>query len=107
MLSGVALIIVMMFAVLGVYFLSDVLTGLWCRERPENAVVLLAADTPEEMWDGVLNVRCRFPTSEIIVLHSRGGIGAPRLAASMKGVRFATPEDVGDVVRRCFGTGEV
>ena len=103
MLSGVALLIVMMFAVLGVYFLSEVLTGLWCREKPENTVVLLAADTPEEMWDGVLNVRCRFPSSEIIVLRSRSGAGQQRLEASMKGVCFATPENVGDVVRRCLG----
>ena len=33
MLSGVALIIVMMFAVLGVYFLSEVLTGTFFEKK--------------------------------------------------------------------------
>ena len=106
MLSGVALIVVMMFAVLGVYFLSDTLARLWCGERPKNTVILLAADSPEEMWSGVLNIRSRFPSGEIIVLHKKDGLGNLRLEASMKGVRFATVSDVGEVVCRCFGTQE-
>ena len=102
MLNGIALIIVTMFAVLGVYFLSDTLARLWCHEHPRNAIVLLSADSPEELWGGVLNVRSCMPHSEIIVLHRKDGLNCLRLEASMKGIRFATPDNVSEVIRRCF-----
>lgn len=105
MLSGIALIIVMMFAVLGVYFLSDTLARAWSSERPENAVVVLAADTPEEMWSGVLNIRSRLPSSEIIVLQRKDGLAGLRMESSLKGVRFATAGEIGEVVGRCFALG--
>ena len=53
MLSGVMLIIVTMFAVLGAYYLSDLLTNcLFRRRKAAEALVVLRADTSEQMWAG-------------------------------------------------------
>ena len=107
MLSGVALIVVMMFDVLGVYFLSDALAHLWCAERTDHAIVLLAVDSPEELWSRVLDIRSRMPAAEIVVMHHNEGLASMRLEASMEGVRFATAENVGDVICRCLALGAV
>ena len=50
MLSGVMLIIVTMFAVLGAYYLSDLLTNcLFRRRKAAEALVVLRADTSEQL----------------------------------------------------------
>ena len=82
MLSGVMLIIVTMFAVLGAYYLSDLLTNcLFRRRKAAEALVVLRADTSEQMWAGVLDARAALP------------------GAGMRGVAFATPDTLAQVVQ--------
>lgn len=69
MLSGVMLIIVTMFAVLGAYYLSDLLTNcLFRRRKAAEALVVLRADTSEQMWAGVLDARAALPDTAVVVL---------------------------------------
>ena len=69
MLSGVMLIIVTMFAVLGAYHLSDLLTNcLFRRRKAAEALVVLRADTSEQMWAGVLDARAALPDTAVVVL---------------------------------------
>ena len=104
MLSGVMLIIVTMFAVLGEYYLSDVLTrSLFHTRQIRNAVVLVATDSPEQMWAGVLDTRAKLPESEIILLCANANTIQPELEPSMQSVTFATPDTIGDAVCRCLG----
>lgn len=106
MLSGVLLIVVTMFAVLGAYYLSDVLAG--CarrRSRLCGAVVLLAADGAAQVWNGVLDVRARMPDAPVVVL-CREPVDAQRLEPSMKGVVFATPETLGETVCAQLGAAQ-
>ena len=98
MLSGIMLIVVTMFAVLGAYYVSEMLTRCLLRRRKlQNAVVLLAAHSPEEMWNGVLDVRAKLPESAVVVLCAQE-LELHRLEPSMKGVVFATPDTLGEVV---------
>ena len=84
MLSGVMLIIVTMFAVLGAYYLSDLLTNcLFRRRKAAEALVVLRADTSEQMWAGVLDARAALPDTAVVVLC----------------VAFATPDTLAQVVQ--------
>ncbi|MBP8855268.1 MAG: hypothetical protein KBG54_02050 [Oscillospiraceae bacterium] len=96
MLNGVMLIIVTMFAVLGAYFLSDVLTACIFRGNDiPRAVVLLSTGSLEQMWNGVLEVRQKNPDCEVIILCTGAVDEKARLEPSMRGVSFATPDTLG------------
>ncbi|WP_367925812.1 hypothetical protein [uncultured Ruthenibacterium sp.] len=98
MRSGVLLIVVTMFAALGVYYLLELAAGaLFRRGKLKNAVVLLAVGSTEEMWSNVLNVRSRLPESSVIVLCEKE-MDLVRLEPGLKGVVFASPDTVGDTV---------
>lgn len=98
MRSGIVLIVVTMFAALGVYYLLELAAGALFRQgKLKNAVVLLAAGSTEEMWSNVLNVRTRLPESSVIVLCEKQ-MDLARLEPGMKGVVFASPETVGETV---------
>lgn len=102
MLSGIMLIIVTMFAMLGAYYVSDLLTNFFIKKaKLKNAVVLLAAQSSEEMWNGVLNVRTKMPESVVVVLCAET-LECQRLEPSMKGVLFATPQSIGEVICKAF-----
>lgn len=105
MLSGIMLIIVTMFAVLGAYYLSDLLTACLFKSKTESRVaVLLAADRMEDVWNGVLDLRARIPQSTIVILCQTLPADTLRLEPSMQGVVFATPETLAEVVCRQFAT---
>ena len=55
MKSGVILIVITMFAVLGAYYLSD-LAAQWFagRKRLRRAVVVVSGESPEEIWENVM-----------------------------------------------------
>ncbi|MEG1381044.1 MAG: hypothetical protein RSC73_02270 [Ruthenibacterium sp.] len=107
MLSGVMLIIVTMFAVLGAYYLSDLLTVcLFKTSKVRSAIVLLATDAPEQMWNSVLAMRNKLPESEIIVLYQNTEILPRKLEPGMQRVLFATPETVGTILCGCLAMGE-
>lgn len=92
MLSGVMLIIVTMFAVLGAYYLSDLLTNcLFRRRKAAEALVVLRADTSEQMWAGVLDARAALPDTAVVVLCPQEDAFTPP-GAGMRGVAFATPD---------------
>lgn len=92
MLSGVMLIVVTMFAVLGAYYLSDVLTAcLFRRKKTGNALVVLRAQTGDEVWAGVLDVRAALPEVPVVVLGADESARRPP-KAGLRGVAFATPE---------------
>lgn len=99
MLSGIMLIIVTMFAVLGAYYLSDVLTMcLFKANRLQDAVVVLPSESLEQMWNGVLDVRRRLPEASIIVLSDRLEQHGKAMEPGMENVVFATPETIGALV---------
>ncbi|MEF9969651.1 MAG: hypothetical protein RSD54_02000 [Ruthenibacterium sp.] len=103
MLSGVMLIIVTMFAVLGAYYLSDLLTGcLFKTAQVHSAVVLLATDSPEQMWNSVLEMRSRLPDSEIVILCQNRDDIPEQLEAGMQRVLFATPDTVSEMLCGCL-----
>ena len=103
MLSGVMLIIVTMFAVLGAYYLSDLLTNcLFRRRKAAEALVVLRADTSEQMWAGVLDARAALPDTAVVVLCPQEDAFTPP-GAGMRGVAFATPDTLAQVVQ---ATGE-
>ena len=93
MLSGVMLIIVTMFAVLGAYYLSDLLTNCLAE-----ALVVLRADTSEQMWAGVLDARAALPDTAVVVLCPQEDAFTPP-GAGMRGVAFATPDTLAQVVQ--------
>lgn len=98
MLSGVMLIVVTMFAVLGAYYLSDLLTGcLFRRRKAEDALVVLRAETGDRMWSGVLDVRAVLPDIPVVVLCAEGETVSPP-GAGVRGVALATPETLAEVV---------
>ena len=89
MLSGVMLIIVTMFAVLGAYYLSDLLTNcLFRRRKAAEALVVLRADTSEQMWAGVLDARAALPDTAVVVLCPQEDAFTPP-GAGMRGVAYA------------------
>lgn len=101
MLSGIMLIIVTMFAVLGAYYLSDLLTGCLFKSNAKNRVaVLLATERVEDVWNGVLDLRARIPQSTIVILCQTLPDESQRLEPSMQGVLFATADTLADVVCR-------
>ena len=96
MLSGVMLIIVTMFAVLGAYYLSDLLTNcLFRRRKAAEALVVLRADTSEQMWAGVLDARAALPDTAVVVLCPQEDAFTPPGA----GMAFATPDTLAQVVQ--------
>ena len=98
MLSGVMLIVVTMFAVLGAYYLSDVLTGcLFRRKKAGEALVVLRAETGDRMWAGVLDVRAALPDIPVVVLCAEGETLSPP-GAGVRGVALATPETLAEVI---------
>ena len=98
MLSGVMLIIVTMFAVLGAYYLSDLLTNcLFRRRKAAEALVVLRADTSEQMWAGVLDARAALPDTAVVVRPQEDAFTPP--GAGMRGVAFATPDTLAQVVQ--------
>lgn len=99
MLSGVMLIIVTMFAVLGAYYLSDLLTeSLFRRKRFQDAVLLVAAQTQEEVWSGVLDARKKLPDAHVVVV-CPAELQLQPLEPGMQGVLFATADTLGSTVR--------
>ena len=99
MLSGIMLIFVTMFAVIGAYYLSDLLTAFLFRsKRQANVAVLMAGDRMEDVWNGVLDLRARLPQSTVVVLCKSLPADTQHLEPSMQNVLFATPETVGEVV---------
>ena len=98
MRSGLFLIVVTLFAALGVYYLLELAaSALFRRGKLKNAVVLLAVGSTEEMWNNVLHVRARLPESGVIVLCEKE-LDVARLEPGLKGVVFASPDTVGDTV---------
>ena len=98
MRSGLFLIVVTMFAALGVYYLLELAaSALFRRGKLKNAVVLLAVGSTEEMWNNVLHVRARLPESGVIVFCEKE-LDVARLEPGLKGVVFASPDTVGDTV---------
>ncbi|MEF9865348.1 MAG: hypothetical protein RR576_11235 [Oscillospiraceae bacterium] len=96
MLSGVMLIVITMFAVLGAYFLSDVLTScIFKSGKIPKAIVLLSTGKLDEMWNGITDIRQKNPECDIIVLCSGAMDEKERLEPSMRGVSFATKETIG------------
>ena len=99
MLSVIMLVIVTLFAVLGAYYVSDLLTeGMFRKRHISRITVLLATDCLEDMWNGVLDLRAKMPHTNIIVLCKEGTPTAQRREPSLRDVVFATPETVGAVV---------
>lgn len=107
MLSGVMLIVVTMFAVLGAYYLSDLLTVCFFKTKQvHSAVVLWATDSPEQMWNSVLEMRSKMPDSEIIIMRLSAEFAQEKQEPSMQRVLFATPETVGNVLCDCLAAEE-
>ena len=83
------LIIVTMFAVLGAY-LSDLLTNcLFRRRKAAEALVVLRADTSEQMWAGVLDARAALPDTAVVVLCPQEDAFTPPGAGMRCGLRYA------------------
>lgn len=102
MLSGVMLIVVTMFAVLGAYYLSDLLTNRLLRRKASgDAVVVLRAQSNEQVWAGVLDARAALPDAAVVVLRARESTLMPP-QAGMRGVAFATPETLAGTIQAQF-----
>lgn len=98
MLSGVMLIVVTMFAVLGAYYLSDLLTArLFRRKKLPGALLVVHADTGERVWENVLDAREALPDAPMVVLCTGEAAPLPP-GAGLRGVVFATRETLGGVV---------
>ena len=84
MLSGVMLIIVTMFAVLGAYYLSDLLTNCLFRRR--------------KVAEALVDARAALPDTAVVVLCPQEDAFTPP-GAGMRGVAFATPDTLAQVVQ--------
>jgi len=97
MLDGVMLILVTMFAVLGAYYLSEVLAEALLRDKDARAVAVVAAgDDPAKLWSSVLDVRVRLPRSTVIVVSDRPELCT--LEPGLQDVLFTAPDALGAAV---------
>ncbi len=102
MLSGVMLIVVTMFAVLGAYYLSDLLTRCLLRRKgTRDAVVVLRARTGERLWSDVLDLRALLPDLPVVVLCGKDGTPVPP-GTELRGVTMATADTLADSIRSQF-----
>lgn len=98
MLSGVMLVVVTTFAVLGAYYLTELLAqGLARHRKMPGAVVVLAPSKGGDVWGDVLDLRDRLPDAHVVVV-TAGACNLQGLEPSMKGVVFATADTVGPAV---------
>ncbi len=96
------LIVITMFAVLGAYYLSDVLMrGMARTGHTDSAVVLLAADTPESMWSGVMDVRGKLPELPVVIVCPERA-QPRRLEPGMRGVRFVSSDGLAPELREAL-----
>lgn len=96
------LIVITMFAVLGAYYLSDVLMrGMARAGHTDSAVVLLAADTPESMWSGVMDVRGKLPELPVVIVCPERA-QPRRLEPGMRGVRFVSSDGLAPELREAL-----
>lgn len=103
MLSGVMLIVITMFAVLGAYFLSEVLTDyVFKNSSAPKSVVVLANGSVEKVWNAVIEVRNKLPNCQIFVVCQNTTQSAENLQLPVKGVTFTTPENVGETINNAL-----
>lgn len=99
MLSGVMLIIVTMFAVLGAYFLSDILTEcIFKKNSAPKVIVVLASNGAEQVWNSVVDAKAKMPDTEIIVLCNSEPARCEAVVPSLRGVSFASSANIGQAV---------
>ncbi len=90
MLSGVMLIIVTMFAVLGVYYTAEVAAEFFAKRKLTRTVMVTAYSENEGIYETVMHLRRCVPECEVVVLCNDGNIACEKLAGSMRGVHFTT-----------------
>lgn len=99
MLSGVMLIIVTMFAVLGAYFLSDVLTEcIFKKNSAPKVIVVLAGGNAEQVWNSVVDAKTKMPDTEIIVLCNEEPLRCQEVVPSLRGVSYASADNLNQVI---------
>ena len=79
--------------------MSDLLTNCLFRRKAAEALVVLRADTSEQMWAGVLDARAALPDTAVVVLFPQEDAFTPPGAGMRGGVAFATPDTLAQVVQ--------
>ena len=79
--------------------LDDMYIDIGAKDREAaEALVVLRADTSEQMWAGVLDARAALPDTAVVVLCPQEDAFTPP-GAGMRGVAFATPDTLAQVVQ--------
>lgn len=94
MKSGVILIVITMFAVLGAYYLSDLVAQWFAgRKRLRQAVVVVTGESPEEIWENVMAVRGRMPELSVLAVYEQNQSACLR-EPGMKNIRVVAAEEL-------------
>lgn len=99
MLDGVLLIVVLMFAVFGLYCAAElILRAVSRRKDAAERVVILKAEKDFDVWEDVLDTRLQLPDVPIVVLCSKKAPLTPP-DAGWRGVVFAEDDTLSSAVR--------
>lgn len=98
MFEGVIIVITVLFISVVSYHAADVIAQRAAQKLLENAVVILAAGSLEEMWNCVLSTRTHFPHTQIIVLCESAATRSVALEASLQNVTFVTQGTIEEAV---------
>lgn len=98
MLSGVMLIIVTMFAVLGAYYTAELAAEFFAKKQLTRTVLVTMCTDNNGAYDAVMNARRAAPQCEVVVLCRDGRAPSEGVSTAMRGVHFATKEEAADII---------
>lgn len=98
MLSGVMLIIVTMFAVLGAYYTAELAAEFFAKKQLTRTVLFTLCTDNDGAYGAVMNARRAVPQCEVVVLCKDGQPPSESVSAAMRGVHFATKENAADII---------
>ena len=98
MLSGVMLIIVTMFAVLGAYYTAELAAEFFAKKQLTRTVLVTMCTDNNGAYDAVMKrAPCRAAV-RVVVLCRDGRAPSEGVSTAMRGVHFATKEEAADII---------
>ncbi len=93
-------------AVLGAYYISDIVTTFFCgQHKNKNYIILLCANDVQKTWHSVLDVKRRQKNAKIVVFYSEEHMKIKNnLQDILSDVEFATKNTLAEVVSKCLST---
>ncbi len=100
MLSVIVVIVVTIFAVLGAYYLSDLLASLIYGGADKcRYIVVGTAENRQNVWNSVLDLRRKFKGEKIVILcDAKTQQTVKMLSKDEQDVIFAVPDTIADII---------